>query len=93
MKNNPHIDCWLSRVEKIKSLFNLRRLSGTPDRVGGIIDRNIKSKFDTFFLDQINQIKIGNDEQDHNKMRFYQQFEGSFKIEPYILQIINRNQR
>ena len=51
MKNNPQIDCWLSRVEKIKVLFNIKRLSGNPDRAGAIIDRSIKSKFDRFFLD------------------------------------------
>ena len=93
MKNNPQVDCWLSRVEKLKTLFNIKRLSGNPDRVGVIIDRIIKSKFDRFFLDQINQIKIGNDGHDHNKLRFYKQFKGSFKIEPYIVQILNRNQR
>ena len=26
-------------------------------------------------------------------MRFYKQFKGSFKIEPYVVQILNRNQR
>ena len=93
MKNNPDIDCWMTRVERIKSLFDIRRLSCNPDRAGVIIDRNIKSKFDRFFLDQINQTKIGIDGQDHNKMRFYKQFKGSFKIEPYIVEILNKNQR
>ena len=68
-------------------------MSGKPDRAGVIIDRIVKSKFDRFFLDQINQIKIGIDGEDHNKMRFYKQLKGSFKIEPYIVQILNRNQR
>ena len=93
MKSNPEIDCWLSRVEKIKSLFNIKRLCGTPERVGLVIDKAIKSKFDRFYLDEINMIKLGDDGQDHNKLRFYNKFKGSFRIEPYILKIKNRNQR
>ena len=93
MRSNPDTDCWLSRVEKIKSLFNIKRLCGTPERVGLSIDKIIKSKFDRFYLDQINMIKLGNDGQDHNKLRFYNKFKGSFHIEPYILKIKNRNQR
>ena len=58
-----------------------------------MIDRNIKSKFDRFYLDEINKIKLGNDGQDHNKLRFYKTLKGSFQIEPYILNIRNRNQR
>ena len=93
MKNNPEIDCWLSRVDKIKSLFNIKRLCGTPERAGLFIDKAIKSKFDRFYLDEINKIKLGDDGQNHNKLRFYNQIKGSFKIEPYIQKIKNRNQR
>ena len=56
MKNNPQLDCWLSRVEKIKSLLTIKGVCGTPERVGQIIDRSIKSKFDRFYLDEINSI-------------------------------------
>ena len=93
MKNNPQIDCWLTRIEKIKNLLNIKRLPAKSDKAGTIIDKNIKSKFDKFYLDQINQIRIGNDGQDHNKLCFYKKIKGSFKIEPYIVQIRNRNQR
>ena len=93
MRDSPHIDCWLSRVQKINNLFNIKRLGGTPNRAGLIIDKNIKSKFDRFFLDEINQNKIGTDGLDHNKLRLYKKLKGSFKIEPYVLQIRNRNQR
>ena len=93
MNNNPDIDCWLSRVESIKRLLKFRRLPGTPERAGIIIDKLIKSKFDIFFLNQINQIKNGDDGQDHNKLRFYNKLKGSFKLEPYIDKIKNRNQR
>ena len=93
MKNNTEIDSWLSRVEKIESVLNMKRLCGTPNRVGSVIGKNLKSRFDRFFLDEINMIKLGNDGQDHNKLRFYNKLKGSFKIEPYILKIKNRNQR
>ena len=43
------MDCWLSRVEKIKTLFNIKRLCGTPDQAGFKIDKIIKSKFDRFY--------------------------------------------
>ena len=36
-----------------------------------LINKYIKSKFDRFFLGEINQTKIGNDGQDHNKLRLY----------------------
>ena len=80
MRKNPNIDCWLSRVEKIMTLFNLKRLYGKPDRIGLLIDRNIKSKFDRFNLEEINQVKHGLDGQDHNKLRFYKTLKGSFKL-------------
>ena len=70
MRNNPNMDCWLSRVEKIKTLLNLKRFYGKPDRIGVIIGKNIKSKFDRFYIEEINQIKCGSDGQDHNKLRF-----------------------
>ena len=93
MRKNPQIDCWLTRVGKIKTILNINRLPLKSDRAGAIIKRNIKSKFDTFYLEQINEIKIGIDGQDHNKLRFYKKLKGSFKIEPYIDLIRNRNQR
>ena len=93
MKNNPQVDCWFSRVQKIKTLLEIKRVYGKPDQAGNLIERNIKSKFDRFFLDQINLVKMGCDGVDHNKLRFYKHLKGSFTIEPYIVQIKNRNQR
>ena len=71
MRKNPQIDCWMTRIEKIKTILNINRLPSKSDRAGAIINRTIKSKFDKFYLDQISEIKIGNDRQDHNKLRFY----------------------
>jgi hypothetical protein len=93
MRDNPHVDSWYTRVEKIKNLFNIKRLYCKPDKVGVVIDKVIKSKFDRFYLDEINQTKIGNDGLDHNKLRFYKTLKGSFQIEPYVVNIKNRNQR
>ena len=93
MQNNPQIDSWYTRVEKIKNLLNIKRLRCKPEKAGLIIDKNIKSKFDRFFLDQINQTKLGPDGLDHNKLRIYKTLKGSFSQEPYITNIKNRNQR
>jgi hypothetical protein len=93
MKNNPQIDTWYTRVEKIKNIFCIQRLYCKPDKAGILIDKIIKSKFDRFYLDEINQVKIGNDGLDHNKLRLYKTLKGSFHTEPYITNIKNRNQR
>ena len=93
MNNNPELDCWVSRVNKIKTLLKIPKLYGRPDKVGFVIDKIIKGKFDRYFLDEINEIRIGSDGQDHNKLRLYKTFKGSFKQEPYVTNILNRNQR
>ena len=49
--------------------------------------------FDTFWLSQINMMKTGNDNKDHNKLRFYKTFKTCFKTEPYIDLVHNCNQR
>ena len=57
MKNNPQLESWNSRVEKIKLLLKIPELYGQPDKVGFIIEKRIKSNFDRFYLDEINLIK------------------------------------
>ena len=93
MKNNPHIDSWYTRVEKLKKLLRIRPLYGKPEKAGFNIDKILKSKFDRFFLEEINEIKIGQDGLNHNKLRLYSTFKGCFKQENYISNINNRNQR
>ena len=93
MKRNPQIDCWNSRIDKIKKLLDIRRLYGKPEKIGKNIDKILKSRFDRFFLDEINCCKVGTDGLDHNKLRFYKTIKGSFSPEPYIVKINNRNQR
>jgi hypothetical protein len=93
MKNSPHVDSWYSRVEKIKLLLNIPKLYGKSDKIGNFIEKLLKGKFDRFYLDEINEIKIGPDGRDHNKLRLYKMFKGSFTQEPYVTNILNRNQR
>ena len=93
MKNNPEIDSWFSRVEKIKSALKIPKLYGKPEKVGSVLDKTLKGKFERFLLDEINVIKKNNDGLDHNKLRLYKTFKGCFKEEPYIKNILNRNQR
>ena len=38
-------------------------------------------------------MRIGDDNQDHTKLRTYKMFKSSFTIEPYINLVRNRNQR
>ena len=57
MDTDPQIDCWKSRIGKVKTLLNVKGLFGTPERAGFIVDKVIKSKFDRFYLDEINQIQ------------------------------------
>ena len=78
---------------QLKNLFRIRPLYGKPEKVGFNIDKILKSKFDRFFLEEINEIKIGQDGLNHNKLRLYSTFKGCFKQENYISNINNRNQR
>ena len=88
-------DSWVSRVQCIKKLLNLQPIPGYVSRVS--VAKQIKSKlhgvFDRFWLDQINLVKIGSDNNDHNKLRFYKTLKSCFKAEPYIDLVHNRNQR
>ena len=90
---NIQFDNWYTKVEKIKSLLKIPNLYGNANKVGSIIEKNIKSKFERFFLDEINLVRRGSDGLDHNKLRFFKTLKGSFKTEPYIANILNRNQR
>ena len=39
MKNNPQIDTWYTRVEKIKNIFSIQRLYCKPEKAGTLIDK------------------------------------------------------
>ena len=82
-------DCWVSRVETIKSLFGIK-LHGemSEDSVTRIIKKTIQSKFQLFWKDQV----LG-EEPGANKLRFYSQLKSCFSQEPYIAKVPNRSQR
>ena len=88
-------DCWLYRVNKIEKLLKFPgkeqfRLIKPGRRISIIL----RSKFDAFWLKQINEIKNNKpDNLDHNKLRIYKQFKSSFTREPYLQSVRNRNQR
>ena len=57
---------------------------------------SLYSQFDRHWLDDINMTKTKThqtDQTDHNKLRTYRTFKGSFTREPYIDLIRNRNQK
>ena len=61
---------------------------------GKTLAKIVKSKFDRYWLDKINELKHNkHDNLDHNKLRVYKQFKSSFTTEPYIKLVQNRNQR
>ena len=55
--------------------------------------KRVSSKFDRFYLDEINAVKLDSNNQDRNKLRFYKTFKGTFSREPYLDLVHNRNQR
>ena len=59
IKNQPGLDSWNSRVDKIKFILKIPTLYGKSDKVGIVIDKLLKGKFDRFFLDEINEEKLG----------------------------------
>ena len=77
MKKNPQVDSWYSRVDKIKNIFGFKNFYGKPEKAGILIDKILKSKFDRFYIDEINKVKIGTDGLDHNKLRFYKNLRAS----------------
>ena len=86
---------WLSRIKKIKKLLSIPDLPShlSPNSVGAQITKLVQSHFESFYLQQINKVSIGDDGIDHNKLRFYKGFKGSFTKEPYLNLVNNRNQR
>ena len=77
---------WALRVRKINSFFNIPSIPAYV--LVGSVAKQIKTKlnsiFDRFWLDQMNQLKLGPDNLDHNKLRFYKSIKSCFKSEPYL---------
>ena len=88
-------DCWLYRVKNIEKLLKFpEKEQFRLNKPGRKISIILRSKFDAFWLKQINEIKNNKpDNLDHNKLRIYKQFKSSFTREPYLQLVRNRNQR
>ena len=52
-------DCWLRRIQQIESLYKIKTFPSHPktDLVKRNIQKSLKSLFDRFYLEQINEIK------------------------------------
>ena len=88
-------DCWLTRVNQIQTLLNVPNTIHIKKGSGKRTKSFLKSKFDRFWLDKINEYKTYNvhDQADHNKLRTYKTFKSSLSREPYLDLVRNRNQR
>ena len=86
------VDCWLSRVDKMKVLLDLPRIPFGANS-GKKISKIIQSKFDVFWREQVLATRPGPDGQQHNKLETYAGFKCHFGMEPYISMVSNRNQR
>ena len=86
---------WLRRIQQIESLCKIKTFPShtKTDLVKRNIQKSLKSLFDRFYLEQINENKIGDDLINHNKLRLYATVKGSFKREPYLDLVQSRNQR
>ena len=95
MGNRGICDSWVSRVDKIKKYFNIPEFASSisPLSISKQVKNAVQSKFDIFWLKEINKMSLDENGVDHNKLRFYKSFKGSFKMEPYLESISNRNQR
>ena len=88
-------ESWLSRINSIKQCLNLDSLHSqlSANSVRNIVKKDLRSKFEIFWKDQINELKLGADGLPHNKLNFYSQLKSCFKTEDYIEKVQNRNQR
>ena len=91
---NPNLNSWWGRVEKIKQNLGIRYSQFSKlDLIGENIKKQVKSKYEKYWLCEIKKIKLGEDNLNHNKLRFYSNIKGCFKKEPYIDLVPNRSQR
>ena len=88
-------DCWLNRVDTIMNLLKINHSDHTLSKVASRkFSSSLKSKFDIFWKKKVNEIKhVNNDHLNHNKLRVYSTLKSSFKSEPYLEFVRNRNQR
>ena len=91
---SPGLNTWWGRVEKIKDNLGIKYSTFSKiDTIGNNIKKQIKSKFEIFWLNEIKKVKIGADNKNHNKLRYYSTIKGCFKKEQYLDLVPNRAQR
>ena len=54
-------DCWLIRVQQMEKLLGLPSISGSSISSGKLLESRLKEKFQTFWLNIINDAKLGPD--------------------------------
>ena len=82
---NPSLNSWWGRVEKIKEKLGIKYSQFSKiEVIGKVIKKHVQGKFETFWLGEINKQKLGEDNLNHNKLRYYSTLKGCFKKEPYI---------
>ena len=81
------------KINKTKNLLGIS-LPGylKTDRAGSVLKKVVQSKFETFWIKEINKVKMGPDLVDHNKLKGYKRYKGFFGLEPYLSKVNNRNQ-
>ena len=83
LANQGHSN-WLSIVRNIKRLFSIPNLPRhlLPKKVGVHLKKIVHSHFESFYLREINKYSVGDDGNDHNKLRTYCQLKGTFILSP-----------
>ena len=82
------------RVERIKEKLGMKySLFQKIEVIGKGIKKHVQGKFETFWLGEINKIKMGEDNLNHNKLRYYSTLKVCFSKEPYLDLFPNRSQR
>ena len=63
---------WWTRTEKIKNLLGINYSQFSKlEVIGSIIKKCVKSKFEAYWLKSINKQKLGENNENRNKLRFY----------------------
>ena len=89
-----NLNSWWGRVSHLKEKLGINYSKFSKlDVIGHTLKKQIKGKFETFWLDELRQLKLGEDNLSHNKLRYYSTIKGCFKKEPYLDLVPNRSQR
>ena len=66
---NSGLNTWWGRVKKLKQTLGIKYSQYSKIYIiGNNIKKHLKSKFEMFWLAEMNKIKLGNDNKNHNKL-------------------------